>query len=230
MPPATPPPGPHSYRQAATRVSARAVVAIVGLHVAVLAWLASLNVLPLPLPVATLMVQIVPPTAPPQPQFTPPRPQTVEQKPTPPRKSRIAPPALARQSPAQTMPEAPVLAAQTPAPSPAAEPTVTQQAPPAAAPPTMTQARFDADYLQNPPPTYPAQSRRIGEEGKVVLRVLVEPGGRPTQIEIKTPSGSPRLDLAAQEAVWRWKFVPARIAGEAVSAWVLVPIVFNLKG
>jgi periplasmic protein TonB len=128
------------------------------------------------------------------------------------------------------MPEAPVLAAQTPAPSPAAEPTVTQQAPPAAAPPTMTQARFDADYLQNPPPAYPAQSRRIGEEGKVVLRVLVEAGGRPTQIEIKTPSGSPRLDLAAQEAVWRWKFVPARIAGEAVGAWVLVPIVFNLKG
>ena len=137
---------------------------------------------------------------------------------------------LAKQSPADSAPEAPVLAAHTPAPSPATETLVTQQSSPPAEPPTMTQVRFDADYLQNPPPAYPAQSRRIGEEGKVVLRVFVEPSGRPNQIEVKTPSGSPRLDLAAQEAVWRWKFVPARLGGEAVSAWVLVPIVFNLKG
>ena len=40
---------------------------------------------------------------------------------------------------------------------------------------------------------------------------------------------SPRLDNAAQDAVWRWKFVPARRGDEAVSAWVLVPITFNLK-
>ena len=66
-------------------------------------------------------------------------------------------------------------------------------------------------------------------KAKVVLRVHVEPNGRPAQIEIKTSSGSPCLDNAAQDAVWRWKFVPARRGDEAISAWVLVPITFNLK-
>ena len=93
----------------------------------------------------------------------------------------------------------------------------------------MTQPRFDADYLSNPAPAYPPLSRRMGEEGKTVLRVHVEPGGRPSQIEIKTSSGSPRLDQAAQDAVWRWKFVPARRGDEAIAAWVLVPILFTLK-
>ncbi len=93
----------------------------------------------------------------------------------------------------------------------------------------ITQPRFDADYLSNPAPAYPPLSRRMGEEGKVQLRVFVDTNGRPSQIELKTSSGSPRLDQAAQEAVWRWKFVPARRGDETVAAWVLVPIVFTLQ-
>jgi protein TonB len=57
----------------------------------------------------------------------------------------------------------------------------------------------------------------------------VEPNGRPAQIELKSSSGSPRLDQAGQDAVWRWKFVPAKRGDEAISAWVLVPITFTLK-
>ena len=75
----------------------------------------------------------------------------------------------------------------------------------------------------------PPLSRRMGEEGKVVLRVFVEPSGRPSQIELKTSSSSPRLDQAAKEAVWRWKFIPAKRGDDAVAAWVLVPVVFTLK-
>ncbi|MFZ2852863.1 MAG: energy transducer TonB, partial [Rhodocyclaceae bacterium] len=102
--------------------------------------------------------------------------------------------------------------------------------PPApAAPAVLSQPRFDADYLQNPPPAYPALSRRMGEEGRVVLRVFVEPNGRPSAIEVRNGSGSPRLDQAALDAVARWKFVAARRGDEAVGAWVLVPIVFNLR-
>ena len=92
----------------------------------------------------------------------------------------------------------------------------------------ITQAHFDADYLKNPAPAYPAMSRRLGEEGRVVLRVFVSVEGRPQQIEIKTRSGFPRLDQAAEDAVRRWKFVPARRGDTAVAPWVAVPIVFNL--
>lgn len=90
-------------------------------------------------------------------------------------------------------------------------------------------ARFDADYLKNPAPPYPPQSRRIGEEGKVILRVFVTVDGGAQQVEIKTSSGSDRLDESAQRTVRRWKFIPARRGGSAVESWVLVPIVFKLE-
>jgi len=93
----------------------------------------------------------------------------------------------------------------------------------------ISQPRFDAGYLKNPAPAYPPMSRRLGDEGRVVLRVLVEADGRPGEVTIKTSSGFPRLDQAAEDAVRRWKFVPARQGDEAVRAAVLVPIVFNLR-
>ncbi len=90
-------------------------------------------------------------------------------------------------------------------------------------------ARFNADYLRNPIPTYPPQSRRLGEEGKVVLRVFVSAEGSAEQVEIKTSSGSRRLDESALRTVWRWTFVPAKRAGVAIESWVLVPILFRLE-
>ncbi|HJW26092.1 MAG TPA: energy transducer TonB [Rhodocyclaceae bacterium] len=215
-------PGASAYH-AAHRLSGKGLAAIAAAHVGVLAVLASLDVVPLPAPVATLMVQVIPPAAAPAPEVVPPRPKPVERRPAP-------------QPRPVTQPQ--TLATQAPAPSAAAEAPVAKEAPPAppAAPapapaaPTVSQPRFDADYLSNPAPAYPSLSRRLGEEGKVLLRVFVEPAGRPSQVEIKASSGSPRLDQAAQEAVWRWKFIPARRGDEAVGAWVQVPIVFNLRG
>lgn len=86
-----------------------------------------------------------------------------------------------------------------------------------------TQARFDANYLRNPAPAYPAMSRRLGEEGRVVLRVFVDIDGRPEQVELKNSSGFPRLDQAAEDAVRRWKFVPAKRGEEAVATWSPFP-------
>ena len=97
------------------------------------------------------------------------------------------------------------------------------------APPAVTHARFDADYLRNPPPAYPPLSRRMGEEGQVILRVLVSPDGRPEQVDVQLSSGSSRLDQAAREAVGRWQFIAARRGNEAIGAWVRVPIIFKLR-
>ena len=113
--------------------------------------------------------------------------------------------------------------------TPLPEPAATVKTASAAAPAVITAARFDADYLQNPAPAYPALSRRLREEGKVMLRVFVETSGRPSQIEIKSSSGSPRLDQSAQEAVSRWKFIPARQGQDVIGAWVLVPIIYKLR-
>lgn len=90
--------------------------------------------------------------------------------------------------------------------------------------------RFDADYLDNPPPIYPMQSRRLGEQGRVVLYVLVRVDGTPAEVMIHRSSGSARLDHAALEAAWLWRFVPARRGDSPVAAPVLVPISFTLEG
>lgn len=115
---------------------------------------------------------------------------------------------------------APALAAVAPSPPPA---------PPLPAPVAVIAARFDADYLSNPKPVYPVGSRRLGEEGTVVLRVKVSPGGAPMLVEIKHSCGFARLDEAARIAVAQWRFVPARRGDETVESWVSVPIVFSLQ-
>lgn len=174
-------------------------------------------------PLTVRLIELAP-EAPPPP---PPKPQPDRPKPRPAPPARI----VAVSTPAPVA-EAPAFTVPTP---PAPTPVVPVQAPTAvAAPPAppapITQARFDADYLKNPKPVYPATSRRLGEEGKVVLRVHVDAEGRATEIELKGSSGFPRLDAAAREAVTQWRFLPARRGTEAIAAWVLVPIVFSLEG
>jgi protein TonB len=91
----------------------------------------------------------------------------------------------------------------------------------------LTAARFDADYLHNPAPAYPAQSRRLKEEGTVLLLVRVSDQGTPLSVEIRTSSGFERLDEAGLQAVRQWRFVPAKRGTENVAASVLVPIQFK---
>ena len=109
---------------------------------------------------------------------------------------------------------------------PAVVPLPAPGAPPVAAP--VTPPRHDAAYLSNPPPRYPPIARRNGEQGRVVLRVLVTIDGQADTVEVRTSSGSERLDRAAVETVRNWRFVPARQGERAVAAWVLVPITFSL--
>jgi protein TonB len=101
---------------------------------------------------------------------------------------------------------------------------------PSAAQPAMATAppRFDMAYLNNPAPAYPSLSRRLREKGRVVLRVLVNATGSAEAVEVGSSSGSERLDHAAIDAVRRWRFVPAHRGAEAIAAWAMVPILFEL--
>ena len=122
-----------------------------------------------------------------------------------------------------------------PAPEPKPLPITPQPAPkPVEQPPEpvlsapVVPPRFDAAYLNNPSPSYPALSRRHGEAGKVMLRVQVSSDGRPQQIELQRSSGYSRLDDAAMAAVRQWRFIPAKRGDENLTEWVLVPLVFKL--
>jgi protein TonB len=113
---------------------------------------------------------------------------------------------------------------ESPAPREAATPTPRNAAPVADSPP-----RFDADYLSNPAPDYPAASRQLREQGSVQLRVFVTTDGRAGDVRVHQGSGFERLDQAAIDAVRRWRFVPARQGDGPVAAWVIVPINFTLR-
>lgn len=87
----------------------------------------------------------------------------------------------------------------------------------------------DAQYLQNPKPRYPPISLRNGEQGTVLIEVLVSDTGRAQDARIKTTSGFFRLDNAALSTVLTWRFVPGKRAGVAQTMWFTVPINFGLR-
>jgi protein TonB len=99
----------------------------------------------------------------------------------------------------------------------------------AVAEPAIEPPRFGAAYLNNPAPTYPPLSRRTGEQGRVLLKVLVSENGLAESVQLDSSSGYEKLDRAAMEAVKKWSFVPAKRSNQPVSAYVLVPVKFSLS-
>jgi len=198
------------------------LAAVVLAHLLVLFALLQMQVIPLPAPLAVLTVDLIKPpevVKPPEPPV-PPKPRPAIKRPPEP----VAPQPVQLAAPMESPSPSPVWA---PPPPPVVAPLPPIVAPPA--PVQTVQPRFDADYLDNPKPVYPALSRRMGEEGRVVLRVQVRADGGAGEVRLHASSGSPRLDQAALDTVRRWRFVPARQGDEAIAAWVLVPIVFSLK-
>jgi protein TonB len=205
------------------------LVAVVTAHLLAVAGLASYApAREAVLTAAPILVNLV---APPPNEVTPPKPEPPHPKPV--AKQKLAPKPVAPPPVVVAPAEAPstFVAAAPPTPPAAIEAAAPRADPgPPAPPPPFVPPRFNADYLQNPPPPYPPLARRMGEQGRVVLRVLVSPEGLPERVELRTSSGSPRLDESALETVRQWKFVPARQGDQAVPAWVLVPISFTLRG
>ena len=95
--------------------------------------------------------------------------------------------------------------------------------------PTMQLPSSDADYLQNPRPPYPPISRRLNEQGKTTVRVLIGVDGLPQRPEIVKSSGFERLDQAAMATVMRWRYVPGKRGGVAEAMWFNVPINWVLE-
>jgi TonB family protein len=72
-------------------------------------------------------------------------------------------------------------------------------------------------------PAYPELARRMHVSGKVVLLVTIQPDGKVSATKVE--SGHALLAAAAQDAVSRWRFVPAPEASESE-----VDVNFNSDG
>jgi len=205
--------------------------ASVALHAAVLGLLPGFTSDPPP-PVTALEVVllpaeaviVVPPAPAPPLRRKPPEPVRAvappETRPAPPASVLALPEPRAREGASFT-----VEPARVPEPAVAEPEPKTQVASVAVTPPS-----FNAAYLRNPAPRYPASARRAGTQGTVTLRVQVTREGLAARVEVEKSSGSPHLDAAALEAVKAWRFAPARQGAEPVESRVLVPIVFRLEG
>lgn len=186
--------------------------------------------LPKPVPVQKMPEpapeKIVEPT--PMPPAPEPPPRAITEVPVPPPTPEPVLASVPEPLPVVLPPPPPTAVAE-PLPQEAIAPVPVQAAQPpdeVSMPPEM----LTAVYLRNPKPGYPNLSRRLREQGTVLLRVFVTMAGDPTKVELKSSSGFPRLDRAAHDAVQRWKFVPAKRGDQPVDAWVIVPIRFTLKG
>jgi protein TonB len=185
-----------------------------------------------------IMVSFLPAELPAPPRIAKPQPALRIARPAPPPKPKPAPLVAAHAE--EPLPAAPQPVIDTPKPDEVARPESVKapEAPPAPAavamavpaPAPIVPPRFDAAYLENPAPAYPALARRMHEQGKVLLRVFVTERGGAERVELRASSGSARLDQAALETVRHWRFVPARQGAEPVPAWVVVPISFSLEG
>jgi protein TonB len=198
---------------------------------------------PEPAPPAAALVPPAPAAEAAHPAPSVPAPKSAAPAPAPAASPALPPPVAARpdessvqpqaQPDARELPKAPDTSTSTSAVAPDTATRLAAPQPSAAPasprPAALVPPRFDADYLANPPPVYPALSRRNQEEGRVILRVLVDPDGRPLSVETKTSSGWPRLDRAAEDAVRLWRFVPGREGDRTVQAHVLVPLSFSLE-
>jgi protein TonB len=179
-------------------------------------------------PVAMLSEIVTPPEPKVEPMRAPRPPEPVARKMPP--APAPAPRPVAQPDPAPS-PRA-VTATVEPSPAPPPVQASAPPAPPAPAapePPKVQLPSSDADYLQNPKPAYPPISKRLGEQGKVVVRVLIAADGTAQQAEVRQSSGFDRLDQAALQTVLKWRYVPGKRAGVAEAMWFNVPIQFVLE-
>jgi protein TonB len=161
---------------------------------------------PKPQPAPPKAVPIVKKTTPrptPAPVVTrTPSPRAITEEVTPPKESQEPPSAVASPAPA---------------------------APAAPATPATPKMVSGIEYIERPNPVVPAASVRMGEEGIVNFKVLVNIKGKAEKVDIIKSSGFPRLDDAAVNAVKRALFKPYIEDGKAVAVSTTGSIAFNIS-
>jgi len=165
-----------------------AIIAVVALHVAMFyalsSGMGSITILkPIKDTVAVFIPLEKPPT--PQPKITPPK-----------AAQQVAPTELA-----PTQVETPIIPDLPPvAESDGGITTETVANEGASSPPNS----FAITHRVDPP--YPSASRRAGEEGTVLLAIVIDQDGRPLDISVARSSGYAALDESAVNAVRKWRF------------------------
>lgn len=213
---------------------------VLAVHAGLLYFLFQQRFIPPPDQLVTLLVNFIPA---PKPKEEPrPEPPSATLKPQPVKKLQPQPKPQSH----QLVAEAPVVSASEPVapplppepdpvPGPVASAASEASAAVAGAPqmapgPVTLSSELSVACPELNAPAYPPLSRRLGEEGKLVLRVELDENGRVSVAKVVNSSGFKRLDEAAMDAVKTWRCNPPQRNGQSVKAIALQPFNFVLQG
>lgn len=224
------------FEQQRNLISLPGLLFVLIVHAALFCFLWNQRLIPAPDQMVTLFAELITPSISSTVPKALPEPTPVKLQPT--RKPVIKPkqerlvakaPAIPKQEYVESIPE--------PSPTPAVpeqtrEPGSLANAAPAQMPtgPVTLASELSVSCPKLSPPAYPAISRRMGEEGKLVLRVELDESGRIDDAKVINSSGYERLDTAALAAVKSWHCNPSLRDGQPVRAVALQPFNFVLQG
>ncbi|MCP4117173.1 MAG: energy transducer TonB [Desulfobacteraceae bacterium] len=116
---------------------------------------------------------------------------------------------------------------------------------PVVAPPPRVQPRatvdfnglFDMDDLDTIPvpsfktnPRYPYRAKRLGLEGEVKIRFMVDKEGTVSDVTIVESTPPDIFNKSVINAVSTWKYTPGELSGRQVATIVTTTILFKLEG
>ena len=177
-----------------------------------------------------VMANLVSPEAAQQPQAAPaappPKPKQEQQKKTVDEKSTQAPtpPQTQQQTPT---PPAPQSKSESQTPNATVAPATTSGS---SGTPIQTDiGKLVVVYQPDADAYYPSFSKRSGEQGEVVVRLIIDESGSVEDVALLRSSSFPRLDRAASEIGRRYRFKPFLVNGVPARISTNLLIKFNLK-
>src|SRR5262245_28206125 len=82
--------------------------------------------------------------------------------------------------------------------------------------------------IRTPIPTYPETEVRDGNEGWVRVNMMIDPQGKPYEINVIDSTGNRTFERLALKSVEHWTFEPAKRAGVAIDGSFDVKVLFYL--
>jgi protein TonB len=173
-------------------------------------------------------------------------PETAKQPPAPPARAPTPPPPKPKQEQKKTVdekstqaPNPPQSQTQTPTPpapqskseSPVPNATVAPSTSPGiSGTPIQTDiGKLEVLYQPDADAYYPSFSKRSGEQGEVVVKLIIDESGSVEEVALLRSSSFPRLDRAATEIGRRYRFKPYLVNGSPARISTNLLIKFNLK-
>ena len=171
-------------------------------------------------PEASKQPPAAPAAAPPPPKPKPEQKKTVDEKstqaPTPPKNQTQTP-----------TPPAPQAKSESQTPNATVAPATTSGS---SGTPIQTDiGKLEVVYQPDADAYYPSFSKRSGEQGEVVVRLIIDESGSVEEVALLRSSSFPRLDRAASEIGRRYRFKPYLVNGSPARISTNLLIKFNLK-